>query len=93
MPRYRRILQYLIYYWSAEGKPLEPLHFHVAMQPGQNKTKVWILTDGSMQVAYRTPDVSEQQLNRIMKIMSLYIDDYTKEWETFFGEKATYYKS
>ena len=71
---------------------MEPLHFHVALSPGPNKTKVWILSDGTMQVAYRTSDISEQRLNRILKIMAQYIDEYTQEWEHFFGEKATYYK-
>ena len=44
MPKVFEILGYLIYFWSDEEKPLEPLHVHVAHKPTKNGTKIWILS-------------------------------------------------
>lgn len=91
MPRYRDLFGYTIYYWSNEGKPLEPIHFHVAKNLTAKATKVWIKRDGTLEVAYKSSDIKEKELKRILKIMELYIDDYIREWEQFFGEKVKYY--
>ncbi len=91
MPQYNWFYGYQIYYWSDEGSPLEPLHFHIAKEPRKNATKVWIMSDGSMQIEHITKDVKDITVTRIMRIMKEYVEDYTKEWETFFGVKATYY--
>ncbi len=91
MPRYRDFYGFVVYYWSNEGKPLEPLHFHVAKQPRKNATKVWILSDGTLEIDFHDEsEISKKQLNRIIRLMQQYIDDYTAEWETFFGKNASY---
>ena len=92
MPKYRDLFGYIIYYWSNEGKPLEPIHFHIAKNLGGHATKVWIRQDGTLEVACKTPDVSEKDLKRILRVMELYLEDYIKEWEKFFGEKVKYIK-
>jgi len=92
MPRYRDLFGYTIYYWSNEGKPLEPIHFHVAKDLSSNTTKVWIRSDGKLEVAYKTSEIKDKELKRILRMMELYIDDYIQEWESFFGEKVKYFK-
>lgn len=91
MPQFNCFLGYRIFYWSSEGKPLEPLHFHISKRPREHSTKVWILSDGSMQLAYLSDDIDRKTLNRILDLMKPYINDYTEEWEDFFDVSATYY--
>ncbi len=90
MPQFNNFFGYRIYYWSDEGKPLEPLHFHVAKKPRKNATKVWILSDGTLSLEYMAEDIDKKTLNRILLIMEQYLNEYKSEWESFFGIKATY---
>jgi hypothetical protein len=55
---------YHIYFWSNEGEPLEPLHFHISHIPHQNATKVWILKDGTLKIENNNDDVP----NKILKL-------------------------
>ena len=43
MPQLFRIGSYIIYFWSNESDPLEPIHVHVAEgRASANATKIWI---------------------------------------------------
>ena len=43
MPRVFKIGAYLVYFWSNEGDPLEPIHVHIAEGvPSECTTKVWL---------------------------------------------------
>ncbi|WP_293736846.1 DUF4160 domain-containing protein [uncultured Phascolarctobacterium sp.] len=43
MPQIFRVAGYLIYFWSNENEPLEPIHVHITDGvPTANATKVWI---------------------------------------------------
>ena len=47
MPQIFRIAGYLIYFWSNENEPLEPIHVHITNGvPTANATKVWITQSG-----------------------------------------------
>ena len=47
MPQIFKIGPYVIYFWSDENKPLEPIHVHVAEGvPHANATKIWITRKG-----------------------------------------------
>ncbi|ADB47066.1 DUF4160 domain-containing protein [Acidaminococcus fermentans] len=47
MPQLFRIGPYLIYFWSNENNPVEPVHVHIAEgKPSPNATKVWITESG-----------------------------------------------
>ena len=47
MPQVFKVGAYWIYFWANEGKPLEPIHVHIAEgRPHQNATKVWITSAG-----------------------------------------------
>lgn len=42
MPQIFKVGSYLIYFWSNENKPLEPIHVHVSENfPSENATK-WL---------------------------------------------------
>ena len=50
LPRYARIFKiggYLVYFWSNENSPLEPVHVHVSKGiPSESTTKIWITRSG-----------------------------------------------
>ena len=47
MPQVFRIGPYLVYFWSNESKPLEPVHVHVSKgKPTEYATKIWITKKG-----------------------------------------------
>ena len=43
MPQIFRVGSYIVYFWSWEGEPLEPVHVHIAEGiPQEFATKIWI---------------------------------------------------
>ncbi len=47
MPQIFRIGPYIVYFWSNESDPLEPVHVHIAEgRATANGTKVWITGSG-----------------------------------------------
>lgn len=48
MPKIMEILGYIIYFWSNEGQPSEPVHVHISKKPNKNGTKVWLKSDGTV---------------------------------------------
>ncbi|WP_347567412.1 DUF4160 domain-containing protein [Acidaminococcus fermentans] len=47
MPQLFRIGPYLVYFWSNENNPAEPVHVHITEgRPSPNATKVWITESG-----------------------------------------------
>ena len=43
MPRIFKIGSYLVYFWSNENDPLEPVHVHVSEgEPSERATNIWI---------------------------------------------------
>lgn len=47
MPQIFRIGPYIVYFWSNENEPLEPVHVHIAEgRATSNATKVWITSTG-----------------------------------------------
>ena len=47
MPTIFKIGRYVVYFWTNEGYPREPVHVHIAVgQAGPNATKIWITRDG-----------------------------------------------
>ena len=44
MPQIFKIGSYIVYFWSNEGKPEEPIHVHISENtPRANATKIWIV--------------------------------------------------
>ena len=47
MPQVFRAGEYWVYFWTNEGKPLEPVHVHIAKgAPVADATKIWITSTG-----------------------------------------------
>lgn len=53
MPRVFKIGPYLVYFWSDEMEPLEPVHVHISQgEPEKNSTKVWLTKSGRALLVY-----------------------------------------
>ncbi len=85
-----RIFGYNIYFWSNEGNPLEPVHVHVGKTQSENSTKIWILSNGELEIAHISNDMNKNELNKLMKSIKIYSDELVAAWEKYFGKKATY---
>jgi hypothetical protein len=52
MPQLFKIGRYIVYFWSNEGLPEEPVHVHVAEgKPSAFATKFWITRSGKTLLA------------------------------------------
>lgn len=76
MPTIFRIGRYVIYFWSNENEPLEPVHVHVAVgRASNNATKLWITNEGKVVVCNNNSKIPEKGLRRIIEA-----------WLNHFGE-------
>ena len=92
MPTYLQTSGYKIYFWSNEND--EPVHFHIAKGvPQENDTKIWVLSNGSFEIAHNKGKIPQSDLNRIFSVMSGYYFNYIDFWKTYLHcEKIKFYK-
>ena len=87
MPQLLRVGPYLIYFWSNENKPLEPIHVHIAEgRANANATKVWITRTGKALLCHNNSKIPDQILRRLMRIIEANSEDFIKTWKEHFGE-------
>ena len=78
MPQIFRIGPYIVYFWSNENEPLEPVHVHIAEgRATSNATKVWITSTGKALLSHNSSKISAQILNSI---------EIIEKWLSHFGE-------
>lgn len=69
MPQIFRVAGYLVYFWSNENEPLEPVHVHITDGvPAANATKVWITKSGKCLLANNNSKIPERMLRDIMSV-------------------------
>ena len=91
MPRVFKIGAYLVYFWSSEGNPLEPIHVHVAEGvPTEYATKVWLTATGKCLLAHNNSKIPPRQLRIIMQIIEARCEEVKAKWYSYFG-KIQYY--
>lgn len=91
MPQIFRIGGYLVYFWSNEEKPLEPIHFHITDSvPNGNATKVWITKSGHCLLCNNNSHIPKHKLRRIMEIAQARSNDIVNKWYDYFGEITFY---
>lgn len=87
MPTIFRIGRYVIFFWTNEGEPREPVHVHIAIgQPGPNATKIWITKDGKAIVANNNSRIPEKGLRRLIEAIEDDIATIIEAWLDYFGE-------
>lgn len=65
MPQILRIGPYIVYFWSNENNPLEPVHVHIAEgKATANATKLWITSTGKVILCNNNSKISEKILRK-----------------------------
>lgn len=91
MPNFMSVFGYKIYFWSNEGKPLEPVHVHIDKVPQGNGTKVWILSTGRVLLDNNNSNIKHSDLKKLLQTIELFADEIVEKWEEYYKESATYY--
>ncbi|MCD8300929.1 MAG: DUF4160 domain-containing protein [Clostridiales bacterium] len=91
MPQIFRIDSYIVYFWSNENDPLEPVHVHIAEgRPSANGTKVWITRAGKALLCNNTSKIPERKLNNILRMIEANSSTIMDQWYEQFGEIRYY---
>lgn len=87
MPQVFKIGPYWVYFWSNEGRPLEPIHVHVAEgSPAPNATKIWITRSGKCYLCNNNSGIPPVALRNIMRIIEARSMEVLEKWNAYFGE-------
>lgn len=87
MPQILRIGPYIIYFWSNECNPLEPIHVHISEgRACPNATKVWITSTGKALLGNNNSHIPANILRKIMRIIEANSTFIIEKWLTQFGE-------
>ena len=88
MPQIFRIGPYLIYFWTNEGVPLEPVHVHVSEGiPSSNATKVWITKTGKCLLANNNSKIPTKTLRVVLSILEARSCEIIEKWVDYFGQQ------
>lgn len=91
MPQIFKIGSYLIYFWSNESKPLEPIHVHVSEGiPSENATKIWITQKGRCLLCHNRSNIPSRKLKIIMSVIEARNQDIVEKWYSYFGQIEFY---
>lgn len=90
MPKCFEAFGYIIFFWSNENDPLEPVHVHVGKRIGPGCTKIWILSDGSAEIQSNGSRIPQGDLRKVRRVVESYADVIVRQWEGYFGEEATF---
>lgn len=87
MPQIFRIGPYIIYFWSNENMPLEPIHVHIAEgQANANATKIWITSSGKSLLCNNNSKIPQKNLKNIMRVIEANSSLIINKWYSHFGE-------
>ena len=91
MPQLFRFGNYVIYFWSNENNPIEPVHVHVSeKKPVKNGTKIWITRSRHTIIANNYLEIPNSKLRMICRYIEANADEIIEEWERHF-DKVTFY--
>lgn len=92
MPQVFRVGAYIVYFWSDENDPLEPIHVHVAEgKPRKDGTKIWITKSGKTLIANNKSDIPLKDLRNIQRIIESNIDFVIQKWTKHFEGEIQFY--
>lgn len=87
MPQIFRIGPYIIYFWSNESKPFEPIHVHIAEgRATANATKVWICHSGKALLCNNASQIPDRHLRNLVRIIEANSRTVIDKWYSHFGE-------
>ena len=85
MPSLFRLFGYVIFFWSNEGAPLEPVHV-----PNASATKIWITEAGGCIVANNNSKIPARTLSAIVDVLESRSSYIVAQWNDVFGESKFY---
>ena len=89
MPQILRIGSYIVYFWSNEGMPLEPIHVHIAEgRASANATKVWITSTGHTLLSNNNSKISPKILRGILRIIEANSAEIIDRWTEQFNDRT-----
>ena len=78
-------------FWSNEGSPVEPVHFHIAEGgPTANATKVWVTSAGKCLLANNNSNIPERALRNVIRVAEARSAEIVAQWEDRFGPAKFY---
>ncbi|HIS32211.1 MAG TPA: DUF4160 domain-containing protein [Candidatus Limivivens intestinipullorum] len=87
MPQILRIGPYIIYFWSNECNPLEPVHVHIAEgRATENATKIWITSTGKALLCNNNSRIPPRILRKLMRVIEANNTLIIDKWLTQFDE-------
>ncbi|MCD8046009.1 MAG: DUF4160 domain-containing protein [Clostridiales bacterium] len=87
MPQIFKIGSYIVYFWSNENYPLEPVHVHIAEgRATSNATKIWITNSGKTVLCNNNSHIPRKELKNMMRIIEANSALITEKWHSQFGE-------
>ena len=91
MPQLFKIGRFIVYFWSNEGMPGEPIHVHIAEgKPSADATKFWITKSGKTLLANNNSRIRDKELRMIQRIIEANSDSIVDSWKEHF-DTITYY--
>ena len=91
MPQIFRVGSYIVYFWSNENNPLEPVHVHIAEGwASANATKVWLTSSGKTLLCNNNSQIAKRELRKIMRIIEANSKEIIDKWYSQFGELRFY---
>ncbi len=91
MPQIFRAGEYLVFFWSNEGEPLEPIHVHITSgTPSENSTKVWITRKGKCLLCNNRSKIPERALRDLMDLIEARSQSIISKWLSFHREISYY---
>ncbi len=91
MPQIFRVGSYIVYFWSNENNPLEPVHVHIAEgRASANATKVWLTSSGKTLLCNNNSQIAKRELRKIMRIIEANSKEIMDKWYSQFGELRFY---
>jgi len=91
MPQLFRIGRFLVFFWSDEGMPEEPVHVHVSEgKPSANSTKFWILKNRKTLLANNNSHIPEKELRMLQRIIEANSEEIIEKWKEHF-ETVNFY--
>ena len=87
MPQIFKVGSYIVFFWINEGKPLEPIHVHVAQGvPSANSTKIWITRSGKSLLCNNNSRIPPRILRYIEEVIEARSSEICRKWYDIFGE-------
>lgn len=91
MPQIFRIGSYIIYFWSNENDPLEPVHVHIAEgRASADATKVWITSSGKALLCNNFSHIPQKTLRNLMRFIEANSNTIISKWYGYFGQIRYY---